>query len=344
MPRRFPIDGSFRRLLAVLGTAATALAVTAALSGAAVAGSHGDTVRGSARHPSGRLMAAFSAAARQSGVPVGVLLAIGYNESRWEPHGTMPSADGGYGLMDLTTRTFTVASAAGKSGLPPRRVSLVKTHDTLDEAARLLHVPAGALKTSDAENIRGAAAVLAGYARRLNGGRLPAGLGGWYAAIAEYSGATQRKSAELFANDVFDTLHSGASLITSDGQAMRLAAARGLRSDRRVVSRLGLKPPVHGTAQVDCPASLNCQFIPAVYAENPGGDPTNYGDYDKAHRPQDLKINSIVIHDTEGSYASAIATFQNPASYVSANYVIQSSTGDITEMVRPRDVAWAVGD
>jgi len=162
MPRRFPIDGSFRRLLAVLGTAATALAVTAALSGAAVAGSHGDTVRGSARHPSGRLMAAFSAAARQSGVPVGVLLAIGYNESRWEPHGTMPSADGGYGLMDLTTRTFTVASAAGKSGLPPRRVSLVKTHDTLDEAARLLHVPAGTLKTSDAENIRGAAAVLAG--------------------------------------------------------------------------------------------------------------------------------------------------------------------------------------
>ena len=28
----------------------------------------------------------------------------------------MPSADGGYGLMNLTTRTFTVASAAGKAG------------------------------------------------------------------------------------------------------------------------------------------------------------------------------------------------------------------------------------
>jgi N-acetyl-anhydromuramyl-L-alanine amidase AmpD len=331
-------------MLAAAGPAATVLGVTAALSGAAAAAPHQAPPRGSASRASGRLMAAFHAAARESGVPASLLLAIGYNESRWEPHGTMPSADGGYGLMNLTTRTFTVASAAGTSGSQPRRVSLVKTHYTLDEAGRLLHVPAGTLKTSDAENIRGAAAVLAGYARHLNGGRLPAGLAGWYAAVADYSGATQQKTAELFANDVFDTLRTGASLVTSDGQAMRLATTRGLRPDRRMVSRLGLEPSVHSTAPVDCPASLNCRFIPAAYAEAPGGDPGNYGDYDKATRPRDLKINSIVIHDTEESYADTIATFQNPASYVSANYVIQSSTGDITEMVRPRDVAWAVGD
>jgi hypothetical protein len=344
MPRRFPIDGSFRRVPIVLGAAATALAVTAALSGAAMAAPHGDPARSLASRAPGRLMAAFSEAARESGVPAGLLLAIGYNESRWEPHGTMPSADGGYGLMDLTTRTFTVPSAAGKADRQPRRVSLVKTHFTLDEAARLLHVPAGTLKTSEAQNIRGAAAVLAGYARRLNGGRLPAGLRGWYAAVAAYSGATQRQSAELFANDVFGTLRAGASLVTSDGQVMRLAATPGLRPDRRMISRLGLKAPVHSAARVDCPASLNCRFIPAAYAEEPGGDPGNYGNYDKATRPSDLKINSIVIHDTEGSYAGTIATFQNPASFVSANYVIQSSTGDITEMVRPRNVAWAVGN
>jgi N-acetyl-anhydromuramyl-L-alanine amidase AmpD len=331
-------------MLAVLGTAATALAVTAALSGAAAAAPHRAPARAPASRAPGRLMAAFSAAARESGVPASLLLAIGYNESRWEPHGTMPSADGGYGLMNLTTRTFTVASAAGKPGSGPRRVSLVKTHYTLDEAARLLHVPPGTLKTSDAANIRGAAAVLAGYARRLNGGRLPARLGGWYAAVAEYSGATQRNSAELFANDVFGTLRAGASLVTSDGQAMRLAATQGLRPERRVVSRLGLRASVHAAARADCPASLNCRFVPAAYAEAPGGDPGNYGDYDKATRPGDLKINSIVIHDTEESYANTIATFQDPSSHVTANYVIQSSTGDITEMVRPHDVAWAAGD
>ncbi len=329
-------------MLAATATAATALAVTVAVSGAAVAAAPAAAGHQAVPPAAGDRMAAFTAAAKEFGVPASLLLAIGYNESRWQPHGTMPSADGGYGLMNLTTRTFTVASARGQGN--PRRVSLVKTHFTLDEAARLLRVPAGSLKTRDAGNVRGAAAVLAGYARRLGGGRLPSTLGGWYGAVADYSGATQQKTAELFADDVFATLRTGASLVTSDGQAMRLAAAPGLRPDRRMVSRLGLKPTPHSGTPVDCPANLNCQFLPAAYAEDPGGSPYNYGDYDIAGRPRDLKINSIVIHDTESSYADAIATFQNPASYVSANYVIQSSTGDITEMVRPQDVAWAVGD
>jgi N-acetyl-anhydromuramyl-L-alanine amidase AmpD len=344
MARRFLTKDGLRRTPAVLGTGVAVLAVTAALGGAAVprpqalAAGHPSVSRPAA----GSRMALFLAAARQSGVPAGLLLAIGYNESRWEPHGTMPSADGGYGLMNLTTRTFTVASAQGKG--KPRAVTLVKTHYTLDEAARLLHVPAGTLKISDAANVRGAAAVLAGYARRLGGGRLPATLGGWYGAVAEYSGAPQQKTAQLLADDVFSTLRTGASLVTSDGQAMRLAASPAVRPDRAMARRLGLQPPPRSAAPVDCPANLNCQFVPAAYAENPGGNPQNYGNYDTASRPQDMTINSIVIHDTESSYAAAIATFQNSQAYVSANYVIQSSTGNITEMVRPQDVAWAVGD
>lgn len=267
-------------------------------------------------------------------------------ESSWDPHGITPSADGGYGVMDLIARTVTVDdNAAGKADPKPRQVSQDKTHYTLDEAAGLLHVPAATVKTSDAENIRGAAAELADYARRLDGGGLPATLGGWYAAVAEYSGDTQQLTAELFANEVFSTLSTGASPITTDGQAMRLAPTRGVRPDRRMVARLGLAPPPRSSAPVDCPPGLNCQFIPAAYAEiPPGGNPANYGNYDTAGRPRDMKINSIVIHDTEESYAQATAHFQDPAWQASANYVIQSSTGDITEMVRPQDVAWGVGD
>jgi soluble lytic murein transglycosylase-like protein len=242
MPRRFPIDGSFRRVLAVAGTAATALTVTAALSGAAAAAPHQASARASVSRASGRLMATFNAAARESGVPASLLLAIGYSESRWESQGTTASADGGYGLMNLTARTLTVASAAGKSGSQPRRVSLVKTRYTLDEAARLLHAPASTLKTSDAENIRGAAAVLASYARALNGGRLPSALGGWYGAVAAYSGATTSQAAGLFAGQVFGALRSGAALTTSDGQAMRLPASPGLHPQTAQLSRLGLRP------------------------------------------------------------------------------------------------------
>jgi N-acetyl-anhydromuramyl-L-alanine amidase AmpD len=347
------VNGSFRRLLAVSAAAITATALTAALSGAAVAaprsagsglsGRSGPSGRGASSRPAaaGTLMAVYNAAAKEFGVPPSVLLAIGYNESRWEPHGSAPSADGGYGLMDLTARSFRAAS--GRTGAPVT-VSLVKTHYTLDDAARLLHVPAASLKTNSTLNVRGAAADLASYARKLNGGRLPAAVGGWYGAVAAYTGDTQEQTAELFAGDVFSSVRTGVSLVSSGGQDMRLAASPGLRPDRSVITRLGLKPTPKSTQPVDCPANLHCTFIPAAYAEDPGGDPENYGNYDIATRPRDMKINSIVIHDTEGSYASAIAEFQNPAAYVSANYVIQSSTGDITEMVRPQDVAWAVGN
>jgi soluble lytic murein transglycosylase-like protein len=113
MPRRFVTRDRLRRTPAVLGTAVAAMAVTAALGAAAAPRSQAPA----AGHPavsrpaaSGR-MALFLAAAKESGVPAGLLLAIGYNESRWEPHGTTPSADGGYGLMNLTTRTGRPAPA-----------------------------------------------------------------------------------------------------------------------------------------------------------------------------------------------------------------------------------------
>ncbi|MBO0820909.1 MAG: N-acetylmuramoyl-L-alanine amidase [Nocardiopsaceae bacterium] len=91
----------------------------------------------------------------------------------------------------------------------------------------------------------------------------------------------------------------------------------------------------------DCPATLNCRFIPAAYG--PDGD--GYGNYDLARRPADgLKIDSIVIHDTEATYDNTVSVFADPAHRAASNYVVQSSTGDVTEMVRPGDVAWATGN
>jgi len=54
-------------------------------------------------------------------------------------------------------------------------------------------------------------------------------------------------------------------------------------------------------------------------------------------------ITAVVIHDTEGSYASAISWFQNTSSQVSAHYVIRSSDGQITQMVLESNGAWHVG-
>jgi N-acetyl-anhydromuramyl-L-alanine amidase AmpD len=301
-------------------------------------------------------MALMTAVAREFGVPVRLLLAISYDESRWSRPGDSPSIDGGYGLMNLTTRTFPGADGRGLAPPPvPGAVTLPGSHYTLDEAAQLLHMDTTVLQASERQNVRGAAAVLAHYARQLSGGGLPASLGGWYGAVAEYSGGVTVQSARSFADDVFRTLASGASATTADGQVMDLPPTAGVRPDRAQLARLGLNPATAAPATaVDCPASLNCVFVPAAYAQDSPSDPANYGNYDTAGRPSamvtpagqaaSMRINYMIIHDTEGSYDSAISTFQNPASYVSANYVTRSSDGAVTEMVPPADVSWGAGD
>ncbi len=50
----------------------------------------------------------------------------------------------------------------------------------------------------------------------------------------------------------------------------------------------------------ECPSSLHCVVVPAPYA-NDNGNIEDYWNFDYADRPHDMAINSIVIHDTEGS-------------------------------------------
>ena len=51
-------------------------------------------------------------------------------------------------------------------------------------------------------------------------------------------------------------------------------------------------------------------------------------------------VSGVVIHYTEGSYAGCISWFQNCDASVSAHYVIRSSDGQVTQMVREADKAW----
>ena len=234
----------------------------------------------------GNRMAVVLAAAREFGVPARLLLAISYNETRWERLGDSPGVDGGYGLMNLTARTFPAQDGRGDPARPaPRTITLAKTHYTLNEAARLLHVSAMTLKTNQRQNVRGAAALLARYARNLSGGTLPASLGGWYGAVAEFSGAMYSQPARSFADDVFRTLGKGASLTTTDRQVMDLPPTPGLHPDRAQLSTLGLKPAaVAASPAVDCPPAISCTFLPAAYAQDDPNEPSNYGTYDTAGR------------------------------------------------------------
>ena len=290
----------------------------------------------------------FAAAAQEFGVPEQVLLALSYNESHWQ---TLPgeSVDGGYGLMDLRAETPTVVSGRDGRIMHPANNN-PSSYYTLNQAAGLLHVSATTLETNQQQNIRGAAAVLAQNAKQLNGGKLPSGMNNWYGAVAKFGGASDSTTASEFANDVFNTVKTGASMTTTDNQAMNLPATPNVQPNTNTMSALNLPATTPSNVtpptgeKPECPSTLNCRFIPAAYAQDDPNDPTNYGNYDPANRPKDMAIKYIFIHDTEGSYDSAISHFQDPTAYDSAQYVVRSSDGAVTQMVRNQDVSWGVYD
>ncbi|GAC1322749.1 MAG: peptidoglycan recognition family protein [Chloroflexota bacterium] len=292
-----------------------------------------------ARASSAYLQTSFSAAAREFKVPDAVLKSVSYNESRWDDHAGLPSTSGGYGPMGLT---HVDRLSSDRRGYGSRRdVRRDPALHTLDVAATLVHQSASVLERDPAQNIRGGAALLARYARETTGA-LPSSPSRWYGAVALYSGSRDAHAALNFAQAVFATIRTGVARTTVNGQRVSLSSTH-VTTDARTLRTLHLQeaPP----SKVECPRTLGCRFVPAAYAINDATDPTNYGNYDVAHRNKDgLTIRYIVIHDTESSYAGAIQGFQNPSRYASSNYVIRSSDGAVTQMVPNEDVAWHAGN
>lgn len=275
----------------------------------------------------------FEQAAAEYGVPLPVLLGVAYHESAWEAHPGRPSTSGGYGPMHLTDVTPQMmaggdAGAAGRADVK-QMASDPRLH-TLRAAAELTGLPAGTLRDDEAANIRGGAALLASYEKAATG-HTPTDPGQWYAAVARYSGSAQERGAKAFADRVFATVEKGADAMTQDGQRIRLAAVTDVRPATGQLAGLHLKAAP--AAPTECPPTLDCTFIPAASANGQVAD-----------RPADnIRIDSIVIHDTESSYESAINSFQTPGGG-SAHYVIRSSDGAVTQMVPTKDLAFQAGN
>jgi hypothetical protein len=297
--------------------------------------------------PSNR-QAAFTRAASVSGVPRAVLLGVSYMESRWDDHAGSPSTAGGYGPMHLThvdpltsPRDF---DRLGKGdGGPPvvapttSGMTTLTTAQarTLDRSAALVGASEARLRTDPVANICGGAALLATYHQRS-----AHGLAGWSGAVARYSTATDQPTALRFARRVYAVMRAGATRTTNDGQRVHLGSHPGARVDVAQVRALDLTTPGH--RHTDCPRSLGCESVPAPY-EQYGDTPGDYGNHDLADRPHDLKIDDIVIHDTEGSWDTALQLVQDPT-YLGWHYTVRSSDGHVAQHMDARDVGWHAGN
>jgi hypothetical protein len=67
------------------------------------------------------------------------------------------------------------------------------------------------------------------------------------------------------------------------------------------------------------------------------------GNFRWADRPDDYAIDRVIIHVTQGSYASAVKVFQDPSHQAAAHYIVRKD-GDVTQMIRELDVAYHAGN
>ena len=163
--------------------------------------------------PDSSVVAEFEEAAKKYDLPVGVLLAMGYVNTRWEmpPPETSayrpgdPHGRGAYGVMQLVQND---------------------SENTLGEASELTGIPEEKLKTDRRSNILGGAALLAE-----SQGDRPSRPGDYFGAVDGKGGRGKRHKAvagvgagELYAEQVFATLRRGAMATIGDGEQIALPA------------------------------------------------------------------------------------------------------------------------
>lgn len=255
------------------------------------------------------LSRAFSDASAEFNVPVEVLLAIGYAETRWMDHQGKPSQLNGYGVMHLAENPL---------------------NQSLNEASKQLNVNKEKLKVDMKQNIRGASAVLNQLAKQKNHGKVPKNLGDWYTTVASYSGLSSKLTQKLYADDVFNFMNSGVKRIVNQEEIV-------LKPTKVIPNRGEFEKVQDGNSYLTPEATPDYPNARWVAASS--------SNYKVANREYDgNSINYVVIHTTQGSYAGAISWFQNPSAGVSAHYVIRSSDGQVTQMVQNKDIAYHAGN
>lgn len=291
--------------------------------------------------------------ARYPSIPAGTLEAVAYVTTRWqhlqpdgaaygERHQHMPRA---YGVMGLY-------HGEGFA-------------DQVGEGARLLGVPAQRVLRDPATNILAAAALLDRELRAdavdakspPHATRAALERYAGFAPAAAARGAVQSHARASFAFDVLAAQDKGVNDrgIVVPGRAVaweRAFDAPTLQRLRAPFVRLDVaadkvEAPGDGGWRIDpldetlrAPAGSrsaaaaadekSTDYPPALWVASP-------------YHSTRTSYDSVTIHTMQGYYAGSISWFQNNPNSVSAHYLIRSSDGQITQMVRESRAAHHVG-
>jgi N-acetyl-anhydromuramyl-L-alanine amidase AmpD len=248
----------------------------------------------------------FHRAADKHDVPVELLMAIGWSQTRFEggtTGGHVHEGRSGFGVMDL------------RAGAPANGPSL-------ERAARRIGVTVEEIRTDRDLNIEAAASELRWRANTWEAqtGVAIVDLGDWAEVIGWFSGSDDGGAQRSFAKQVYTVLEGGLSVQTPSGEWLDIDSAE------------------QDVPFLDAWLSGGMSDSPLV-ANFVAAHPTNYTNASRSG----AAIDTIVVHTAQGSYSGTYNWFANSASNVSAHYVIRSSDGEITQMVWEEDTAWHAG-
>jgi hypothetical protein len=181
---------------------------------------------------------------------------------------------------------------------------------SLGRAAALAGVSKATARTDLHAGIRGAALLL----RELELATDAGGLGStdltrWKAAVLRYTGIPDGEDQELYWEDLLGVLARG-----YQRSGIQFAGNERLRRSLVQPRKTVLAPEPQA---IDWDPSPN--FTPGSIVQK-----------------------YVVIHATEGSFASAVSWLKNPQAQASAHYVIRASDGYIKQLVKETDRAWHV--
>jgi MYXO-CTERM domain-containing protein len=264
--------------------------------------------------PSTGVQAEVERAADLEGVPRALLVAIGWIDSRLSMNGGQPSRDGGFGVFHLLDERLTTVNEA-------------RARLTLQRAAALTGLSLERLQTDAASNARGGAAILRAELDRMLAAYPDLHeeqLGDWYQPVMRLAGSDDARLSDAYAAQVYRLLREGLSAQAAAGP-VRIVAQEFTLSGKAIWGELS-----QDLSGEYCPSGACVAFVPA--------STSNYA------ASRGVAVTTVVIHDMEGSYSSAMSWFQNPSAQASAHYLIRSSDGQITQMVHDADTAWHSGN
>ncbi|MCB9795717.1 MAG: N-acetylmuramoyl-L-alanine amidase [Alphaproteobacteria bacterium] len=230
----------------------------------------------------------------------------------------------------LVSLSFSLTRLDGRDGAANKEsgygvMNLVEGNEGPDLllAADLLNVEPDLLRKDERLNILGAAALLRYYAdlREAGTGEPLEFIGDWYPVVAEYSGSQEPTLRASYARQVYRFIEGGLDAETPDGGRLTIES-REVWLDDDDSMLFSTASDYSGAAQFS------------------GAHSSNYSNYSRGAGD----IDRIVIHTVQGSYSGCISWFGNSSANASAHYVVRSSDGEVTQMVREEDVAWHAGN